>query len=116
RAMERRVLGITMWDQERNEALREQTGFADAVVEARKRKLRWAGHVARREDDRWTKAATMWKPTKKAPRNRGMPLRWEKSVNDSTGANWMVAAHDREDFRVRIWRATRTSPLRRAND
>ncbi|KAH7706674.1 hypothetical protein AAVH_26088 [Aphelenchoides avenae] len=98
RAMERRVLGIAMWDQERNEAVREQTGFADAVVEARKRKLRWAGHVARRDDGRWTKAATMWKPTKKAPRNWGMPLRWEKSVNDSIGADWMDAAQDREDF------------------
>ncbi|KAH7666357.1 hypothetical protein AAVH_43283, partial [Aphelenchoides avenae] len=116
RAMERRVLGITMWDQERNEAVRERTGFADAVMEARKRKLRWAGHVARRDDGRWTKAATAWKPKKKAPRNWGMPARWEKSVCESIGADWMDAAQEREDYRNRIWRATRMSPLRRAND
>ncbi|KAH7704024.1 endonuclease-reverse transcriptase [Aphelenchoides avenae] len=116
RAMERRVLGITMWDQERNEAVRERTGFADAVTEARKRKLRWAGHVARRDEGRWTKATTVWKPKKKAPKNWGMPLRWEKSIHESVGEDWMNAAQDREDYRERIRRATTTSPLRRAND
>ncbi|KAH7695018.1 reverse transcriptase [Aphelenchoides avenae] len=116
RAMERRVLGLTMWDQERNEAVREKTGFIDAVAEARKRKLRWAGHVARRDDGRWTKAATTWKPKKKAPNKWGKPTRWEKSVCESIGEDWLNAAQDREEYRNRIRRATTTSPLRRASD
>ncbi|MFH4975542.1 hypothetical protein AB6A40_002251 [Gnathostoma spinigerum] len=55
RAMERRMLKMTKPDHVCNEDVRQRTKVVDVVLESRKSKLRWAGHVARLRDDRWTK-------------------------------------------------------------
>ena len=100
RAMERRVLGVSMWECRLHEGIRRETQFLDAVKEAEKRKLSWAGHVARREDDRWTTRTTRWKPQKKAPPNWGRPTRWEELMTKRIGQNWWEHAQDRNQYRV----------------
>ena len=52
--MERRMFGISLRDHIRNDALRRLSGVKDVVVATRENKLRWAGHIARVQDDRWS--------------------------------------------------------------
>ncbi|KAI1714327.1 putative uncharacterized transposon-derived protein F52C9.6 [Ditylenchus destructor] len=99
RAMERRILGISLRDKTTSSSIRQQTQFQDAIDEAKKRKLRWAGHIARREDNRWTKIATTWEPKVKAPKGWGKPLSWKQQITEIAGKEWMETAQDREKWR-----------------
>ncbi|KAG6941071.1 hypothetical protein G0U57_007169, partial [Chelydra serpentina] len=60
RAMERTLLGISLRDHIPNETIRQQSGVRDVVVESRLSKMRWAGHVVRLSDNRWTAAVSEW--------------------------------------------------------
>ena len=62
RKMERIMLGITLRDQRHNTWIRQQTGVTDIIDHIRQLKHRWAGHVARLQDNRWTIRATSWVP------------------------------------------------------
>ena len=55
RVMERAMLGITMRDGHRSTGIRAKTGVKFIVQVVKKQKWRWAGHVARMKDNRWTK-------------------------------------------------------------
>ena len=55
RGMERCMLGISKRDRQRNKEIKAQTKVSDIVVRVKKLKWNWAGHVARKQDDRWTK-------------------------------------------------------------
>ena len=44
------------------ESYSERWGIDDWVHKVRKRIFEWAGHVARREDDRWSTAMLYWHP------------------------------------------------------
>ena len=88
------------------------------VEEVRRRRFRWAGHVAQRSDGRWTSTVLEWRP--QGTRARGRPtLRWIDSIRaffqallgDKTDDNeWKTFARDRtawqhleEDFASRSW-------------
>ena len=74
RAMERRMLKITLKDRIRNSDIRKQTQVKDIIQKIKQAKWRWAGHVMRREDNRWTKRVTEWQP-RTGRRNRGREKR-----------------------------------------
>ena len=73
--------------------------LVDWVQEQRRRKWRWAGHVARRRDGRWTRWMLGWQPVRgfRAP---GRPVtRWEDSLVNfmrGRGQSWLELAEDRE--------------------
>ncbi|KAH7718827.1 protein F43G9.7 [Aphelenchoides avenae] len=94
----------TMWDCRRNEDIRAETRFKGVFEEANRRKLSWAGHVARREDGRWTIAATNWNPNKKPPPRWGKPTRWEQYITRKAGPDWRTAAQRRS-----LWRSQCTA-------
>ena len=74
------------------------------VEEVARRKFRWAGHVARRNDGRWTKLVLQWSISGR--RDRGRPvMRWSDSVEkffsgvvgSAVGAEtWIGKAQDRD--------------------
>ena len=80
----------------------------DWVEEAHKRKFRWAGHVARCHDGRWTREVLTWSVA--GSRMRGRPhARWTDSINkffdnlfglDKTSDNlfWLGLAEDRDSW------------------
>ena len=76
----------------------EKAKVADWVREQKLRKWRWAGHVARRRDGRWTRRMLDWDP-KGGSRRVGRPLaRWEDSLVEfakTTGEDWRKLAEDR---------------------
>ena len=74
----------------------------DWVKEQRRRKWRWAGHVARRDDGRGTSWMISWEPVR-GQRAPGRPVtRWEDALVYFTQGKgrWTKLAQDRE-----LWRA-----------
>ena len=71
----------------------------DWIDEQKRRKWRWAGHVARRKDGRWTTSLLDWIPHL-GKRAQGRPLtRWDDALSifmRQTGQNWKNAAQDRD--------------------
>ena len=58
RKTERIMISIILRDRKRNTWIRQETG--DIINAIRKAKHRWAGHIARLSDNRWTIRATEW--------------------------------------------------------
>ena len=77
------------------------TRVADWVEEQRRRKWRWAGHVARRDDGRWSKMMLDWVPVR-GQRGAGRPVtRWEDPIAKyakAKGFNWRECALDRDGW------------------
>ena len=65
RAMERRMLKVSLCEHINNDTLRQMSGVKDIGVATRENKLRWAGHVARLRDDRWSSIIKNWLPSRK---------------------------------------------------
>ena len=80
-----------------------KAGVADWVKEQRRRKWRWAGHVARLGDRRWTKLALDWMPS--GVRRQGRPTtRWEDTLKrfeeeHLNGQRWDAVAKDRSAWK-----------------
>ena len=78
----------------------KKVGIPDWAEEQRRRHWKWAGHVARRQDGRWSKRSLRWAP--EGRRAQGRPKRrWEDSLNEYfrhsfNHTNGTYCAHDRE--------------------
>ena len=53
-AMERKMLNVKLKDRIRNTITRQRTGVTDIVQYVTNTKWKWAGHIARIKDNRWT--------------------------------------------------------------
>ncbi|KAE9417272.1 hypothetical protein Angca_005852, partial [Angiostrongylus cantonensis] len=66
RAVERTMLGVSrlaqIRDGIRSSDLRQRSKIKDAALYAKQSKVRWAGHVMRMNDNRWTRAVSDWIP------------------------------------------------------
>ncbi|KAK6761683.1 hypothetical protein RB195_022677 [Necator americanus] len=64
RAIERVMLGVSRFAQVRtgirSSLLRQRSKFKDVPAFAKESKIRWAGHVMRFNDNRWTRAVSDW--------------------------------------------------------
>jgi len=79
--------------------IKQRTRITDAIYLLKKLKWNWAGHIARRTDDRWTKLILEWRPRQDALRNRGRPpTRWSDDLKRFRG-NWIQVAQDREEWK-----------------
>ena len=95
RAMERIMVGVTRKDRVKNSELREKTNVRDIITEIKTKKWRWAGHLSRRLDNRWTNKVTEWTP-RAYTRSRGRQCRrWRDEISQSCGPAWMRSARDR---------------------
>jgi hypothetical protein len=69
----RRILGISLLDHVSNEDVYSRTGQTAMSDILRRQRLRWLGHVARRQDDRVTKQLLFAHSVPGASRARGRP-------------------------------------------
>lgn len=100
RAMERSMMGISLRDRKTNEWIRSITKVEDVVEKILKQKWRWAGHVARLEDDRWTKMVVQWRP-RLGKRTRGRPpMRWTDDIKRVANYNWVQKAQNRQEWHL----------------
>ena len=54
RAMERKMLNAKLKDRIRNTIIRQRTRVTNVVQYVTNMKWKWAGHIARMKDNRWT--------------------------------------------------------------
>ncbi|KAI8434265.1 hypothetical protein MSG28_012359 [Choristoneura fumiferana] len=96
RSMERSMMKIRKIQKIRHSVIREVSGVIDALSYSQKLKWRWAGHVARMGDNRWTSRLTSW-PGPAGTRKRGRPkTRWADDIVEIAGKLWMEKANDRD--------------------
>lgn len=99
RGMERCMLGITRRDRKRNEWVREQTKVRDVIDVVMRLKWKWAGHIARRTDGRWTRSILDWIP-EDGYRPKGRPFgRWGDVISKFSGAKWILKAQNRTHWK-----------------
>ena len=60
RAMERRMLNVKLKDRIRITTIRQRTRVTDIAQFVTNTKWKWAGHIARMKDNRWTIRSTEW--------------------------------------------------------
>ena len=112
RAMERRITNISKRDHIRAEVIREKSGVQDVIEHIYKSKHRWAGHVARLADNRWTSRTTSWFPYGHKKR-RGRPqVRWEDPLKAAYGPAWAQIGRQRDRWKrtgsgLHQWRSAR---------
>lgn len=108
RRMERSMIGLTLRDRVRNEEIRRRTGVDDIIQRITKQKWRWAGHIARMADGRWTKRLIEWRPRADKRSQGRPPTRWTDDLKRIT-TNWIATAKNRENWRrleeayVQLW-------------
>ncbi|KAJ9588730.1 hypothetical protein L9F63_017965, partial [Diploptera punctata] len=79
----------------------------DIMRTVKSRRLRWAGHVARMENEKSAWKLLVGKPEGKRPLDRPR-MRWENNINydlrevDYTGNDWKALAHDRDVWRTYV--------------
>ncbi|CAG9114637.1 unnamed protein product [Plutella xylostella] len=101
RAMERAMLGVSLRDRIRNEEIRRRTKVTDIAKRISTLKWQWAGHVARRADDRWSRKVLEWRPRVGKRRVGRPPTRWSDDLRKVAGSRWMQMAGERVDVVVR---------------
>ena len=99
RAMERAMLGITLRDKKRTTWIREQTKVRDIIEIIKEQKWRWAGHIARREDDRWTKRLVEWIPRGHKRSRKRPDKRWRDEIVEFAGKTWHRKAQSRSSWK-----------------
>ncbi|KAE9415515.1 hypothetical protein Angca_006814, partial [Angiostrongylus cantonensis] len=66
RSVERTMLGVSRFaqvrDGMRSSDQRQRSKIEDGVLYAKQSKIRWAGHIMRMNDNRWTRAVSDWIP------------------------------------------------------
>jgi len=73
------MCGIKLKDRFPSKELRERLGVDDIALVLQQNRLRWYGHVLRKEDDDWVKKCTEYEV--EDPRPRGRPKRtWREVV------------------------------------
>ena len=112
RAMERKMLDLKLQDKVQCSEIRRRTKITDIIENTLKQKGRWAGHIARMKDNRWTKSCTERQP-RRGKRSRRRPSRsWQDDVTRTEGTTWIRKATGR-----RQWKTTScsgwTKPRRR---
>ncbi|GBP38812.1 Putative uncharacterized transposon-derived protein F52C9.6 [Eumeta japonica] len=96
RSMERSILKIKKIQKISHTDIRQKTKVIDALSHSQKLKWRWAGHVARLSDNRWTRKTTQWTGPL-GQRRRGRPnAHWADDIIKVARTQWLRAAENRE--------------------
>ena len=81
--MERKILGIKITDKIPNEEISVKTNILNIIKHITNTKWRWARHVARMQDNRWTIRTTEWQVGK--GRRLGADPKWDGKMTSWSG-------------------------------
>ncbi|KAL1446466.1 hypothetical protein WDU94_013973 [Cyamophila willieti] len=94
--MMRSILNVKISQKINTKKLEKQLNVKRAEIIARNLKIKWAGHMMRTQDNRWSKTITEWIPRDRK-RNRGRQRkRWKDELVEKAGPLWMRRSQDRE--------------------
>ena len=79
-----KMLHIILHDKVKNSVVRSRSKVTDVLEKIKEANWRWAGHVSRREDNRWTKCLTEWQPRTGKRRGR-QKRRWRDDITTYIG-------------------------------
>ena len=100
RAMERKMLDLKLKNKIPCAEIRKRTKIIDIIEYTLKQKWKWAGHIARLKDNRWTRRCTEWQP-RRGKRSRGRPSRrWQDDITEKEGTTWIRKATDRRRWKT----------------
>ena len=102
--MVRWMSGVRLRERYTNSQLRERMGIEPLHEVLRRRRLRWLGHIWRKDDEEWVKKCVKWEAN--GGRGRGRPrLRWREVVERDMKDRGMVVedAFDRQKWRMLSW-------------
>src|ERR1700761_7613503 len=86
------MLRITTKDRMRNTEIRAGTKISNIIIIVKKHIWNWAGHIAIRQGNRWTKVILNWYlRDQKGPKKRPN-MRWVDEITQFTGHTWMEEA------------------------
>ena len=86
---------------EKVDSLAAQLRMESWVSTQRRRKWRFAGKLAQKEDQRWSKLILDWKPNLGHGRSQGRPrTRWCDQLADFAGDDWQNVAADSALWRL----------------
>ena len=89
-------VNLKLLDKVRHTKIREKTKVADVNEYISRMKWKWAGHVARIIERRWTKLCTDWKSDRK---KRIRPkIRLKDEITQTAGEEWTHQAADRDQW------------------
>jgi hypothetical protein len=107
-SLERRLVGLNLRQQRAQDLhrddIRRMSCVADPLDYTSRRKHAWAGHVARRQDGRWSSATLCWYPRGVTRPLGRPPTRWSDSLRENyndhndrgrTIKHWSTKAQDR---------------------
>ena len=79
------MLDLKLQDKIPCSEIRKRTKMNDIIEYTLKQKWKWAGHIARLKDNRWTKRCTKWQP-RRGKRSREQPSRrWQDDITEKEG-------------------------------
>ena len=104
RAMERKMLDLKIQDKIPCSEIRKWTKIIDIIEQTLKKKeekkWKWAGHIARFNDNRFTKRCTQWQP-RRGKRSRGrQSRRWQDDITEQEGTTWIRKATERRQWKT----------------
>lgn len=98
RKMERSIVGLKLKDKVKCTNIRQKTKITDALTFSLQRKWKWAGHLARYNDNRWTKRSVVWTGPR-GKRAKGRPYaRWVDEIITVAGKDWLNIAKDKKKW------------------
>ncbi|VVC43813.1 HMG-I/HMG-Y, DNA-binding, conserved site [Cinara cedri] len=101
-AIIRPTLKYGCWRRRTNKETRDLTGVPRITNFVKTQRIKWFGHVMRRSNSDYLKAAIEWKPTGKRPRGRPKK-RWIDGIKQDLEklgiSNWEDKVQNREEWR-----------------
>ncbi|KAI5749413.1 hypothetical protein M8J76_007135 [Diaphorina citri] len=95
----RSILGIKLEQKIRTKDIEKRLAVKRVENIAAELKLKWAGHMMRTQDNRWSKAITEWIPRDRK-RNRGrQKKRWKDEIVERAGPTWMRRTRNKVEWR-----------------
>ena len=93
------MLNVKLKDRLRNTVIRQRSRVTDIVQNVTNTKWKWAVHITRLKDNRWTTRNTKWQI--KGARSVGRPKRrWRDDIVGQQRAVWTRIVKDRESWRT----------------
>ena len=81
--------------------IRKQTKATDILEYAARTKWKWAGHVSRMNENRWTQRVNDWCPYDRTRRTGRPNTRWRDDIVKYETMGWQRDAHDRHYWKYR---------------